>query len=212
MSGDIALPRAVVLVLIVVGIVGIFGIGLAIGSLIGDSVPPAPTATPTLAAEAPDSTASTSSDPADTIVPPSDIASGSAPRPTATPTPIAVVAPRTTPTPAPGMPARSRTAYGDCLVDTVYDLAVRHEPNEFRVEENSAGVWDVIVRRLVDHVADECRPLAPEPQDSVTPRCIPDALSSLYRRNNWDYSPDELFKQVSAEYALTICRETPDWN
>ena len=44
MGGDIALPRALVLALIVISVVGIFGIGLAVGSLIGDSVPPAPTA------------------------------------------------------------------------------------------------------------------------------------------------------------------------
>ena len=213
MGGDIALPRALVLALIVISVVGIFGIGLAVGSLIGDSVPPAPTATPTLAAQAPDSTATPFLGPAtDTALPPSDITSGPAPRPSATPTPIVATAPETTPTPAPGLPARSRTAYGDCLVDTVYNLAVRHERNEFRVEENSTGVWDVVVRRLVDHVADVCRPVAPEPQDSVTPRCIPDALSALYRRNNWDYSPDELFRQVAAEYALTVCRETPTWD
>ncbi len=80
MGGDIAIPRALVLALIVVGGVGIFGIGLAVGSLIGDSVPPVPTATPTLAAETPSPTGIPQSDSIhENTIPPEQLAAGPLP-------------------------------------------------------------------------------------------------------------------------------------
>ena len=219
----IPIPRYGVILLVVFGMLGLVGIGIAVGSLLPDeaAMPTLRTPTPTAVVQAapvsptPPAVAGRgqsdppSPKPTPRATPtPNPIQPGVLPLPSPTPTP------RATPAPTPVSAAAKRGAYADCLVNVVQRLSLKLESQQkFElVSGNTSEVRYALPDKawawLQPEVRAACIDLAPASTDSSSSNvCVLHNTAYLYRRNRWD-SPNEFTRVVSLMFVAAMCHDS----
>ncbi len=215
----ISIPRYGVILLVIFGMLGLVGIGIAIGILVSDedAMPTLPTPAPTAVQAAPVSPTSPALADGGQVGPPSPT-----PTPRATPIPTPLIGtlpipsptptPRATPTPLP--PDASRGAYADCLVNVVQGLSLKLESQQkFElVSGNTSEVRDALPDKawawLQPEIRAVCSNLVPVSTElSSSNVCVLDNTAYVYRRNGWD-SPNEITRAVSLMFVADMCHDS----